>query len=139
MNSLYIPVSAMVLLTLAIWILMYYRRIGEIRTAGINPQRLATSATSANTLKNVSASDNLKNLFEIPVLFYLICIIIEFNGLTSTLYLTLAWCYVILRYLHSLVHVTYNHVMHRFYVYITSCVVMFSMWAVFILEYIKTS
>ena len=131
---MYIPITAMVLLTIVIWILMYYRRITEIRTSRINPQRLATSSTSVDVLKNVSASDNLKNLLEMPVLFYMICIIVEINGLTSNLFLTLAWCYVVLRYIHSIIHVTYNRVMHRFYIYISSCLVLFSIWLLFILD-----
>ncbi len=138
MNSLYIPVAAMVLLTIIIWVLMYYRRISEIRSARLNPQLLATSTTSANQLNNVSASDNLKNLFEMPVLFYMICIIVELDGDTSTLFLILAWCYVVLRYLHSYIHVSYNRVIHRFYIYTASCVVLFSMWALFIMELISS-
>ena len=128
----------MVLLTIIIWVVMYYRRINEIMASRLNPQTMVTSSTSTDLLKNVSASDNLKNLFEMPVLFYVICMIVELNEFSSSTYLTLAWCYVVLRYLHSFIHVTYNRVMHRFYVYICSCLVLFSMWGLFIMEWIST-
>ena len=52
----------------------------------------------------------------------------------STLILNLAWIYVGLRYLHAFIHIVYNQVMHRFLVYITSCLVLLAMWVLFLFE-----
>jgi hypothetical protein len=43
-----------------------------------------------------------------------------------------AWAYVALRGLHSLIHVTYNRVVHRFLVYAASTLLLFGMWAAFV-------
>jgi hypothetical protein len=67
----------------------------------------------------------------VPVLFYTLCTFVAVTGLTSAAMLLAAWIYVALRVAHSLIHVTYNRVMHRFYVYAASTVLLFGMWAVF--------
>jgi hypothetical protein len=47
-------------------------------------------------------------------------------------FLAAAWAYVALRALHSLIHVTYNRVTHRFLVYVASTLLLFGMWIAFI-------
>lgn len=125
------PVIVLVGLTALIGILLYVRRISEIRRARIDPQALATRDKASAILKNVSAADNFRNLFEVPVLFYAVCIALAITGEVTPLQLTLAWAYVVLRALHSLIHVTYNRVVHRFAVYTLSTICLFVMWGVF--------
>jgi hypothetical protein len=42
--------------------------------------------------------------------------------------LLLAWLYVALRLVHSIIHCTYNRVKHRFVVYLASMIVLFAIW-----------
>jgi hypothetical protein len=129
-SAILIPVFLMVFVTLVVWTRLYVVRIAEMKAKRINPQKVATSAQAAALLSNTQASDNFRNLFEFPVLFY-ICCALAFSAKTeSTALVTLAWAYAILRALHSVIHCTYNQVMHRFYVYILSTVVLFAMWGV---------
>ncbi len=110
---------------------MYVRRISEIRHSGIHPQSFATRNMIANKLKDVTAADNFSNLLEAPILFYVICLILfVVDGVTQT-QLFLAWTYVALRAVHSLIHVTYNKVMHRWLAYVTSTLCLFVMWTLF--------
>lgn len=129
--SIFWPVIALVAITAVIWVLMYVRRIGEIRKSGIDPQSLATSESASARLKQVSAADNFGNLLETPVLFYAICIILYVTDSTTQAQLALAWIYVALRALHSLIHVTYNKVVHRWAVYVLSTICLFIMWGSF--------
>ncbi len=122
---------ALVALTAGIWVLMYLRRISEITQNRIDPQSLVTSEIASNKLRNVSAADNFGNLLETPVLFYAICIILFVTGEVTQLQLVLAWCYVALRAAHSMIHVTYNRVVHRWAVYVTSTLCLFVMWGSF--------
>ena len=60
------------------------------------------------------------NLVEVPVIFYAL---IAFNlalGLVDPVVLSLAWVYVGLRLTHSLIYLTYNHVVQRFAVFAIS-------------------
>ena len=86
---------------------------------------------ASSKLKNVSAADNFSNLLETPVLFYAICIILFVTAEVTQFQLFLAWLYVALRAVHSLIHVTYNGVVHRWAVYVSSTICLFVMWGVF--------
>ncbi len=130
-TSIFLPVVTLVVITGCIWVLMYVRRISEIRRARIDPQSLATSTTASARLTDVSAAENFSNLLETPVLFYVICLMLFVTGEVTQLQSALAWIYVALRALHSLVHVTYNKVIHRWALYVLSTICLFIMWAGF--------
>lgn len=116
-------------LVAVVWIRMYFARIGELRQRNLDPQALSTSAHAAGVLTDVAAADNFRNLFEVPVLFYAVCLALAVAGAESTTQVALAWLFVGLRVIHTLIHVTYNRVVHRFAVYVLSTVVVFAMWA----------
>jgi hypothetical protein len=130
-DPIWLPCTAMVLVTALVWIKLYVDRIGEMRRRRIDPQALATVRAAAGQLENTQAADNFRNLFEVPVLFYVLCIAIVITGGSTAGFVTAAWAYAGLRALHSLIHVTYNRVMHRFLVYVSSTVLLFGMWIAF--------
>jgi len=66
-----------------------------------------------------------------PVLFYVICLMLRISGRVDATFLDLAWGYVALRALHSLVHVTYNNIMHRLTIFAASNFVVIAMWGLF--------
>jgi hypothetical protein len=128
-TAIILPAIALVLLTAIVWVRLYIERIGELRQRRINPQSLATSALAGQALQRVQASDNLKNLFEVPVLFYALCAVLASAQYVSPLFVVGAWVYVALRYIHSFIHLTYNRVTHRFVVYALSTVILLMLWA----------
>ena len=65
-------------------------------------------------------SDNLKNLFEIPVLFYALALYLFVTNQVDAAYVSAVWIFVAFRALHSAVHCTFNLVMLRFYLYLFS-------------------
>jgi hypothetical protein len=72
-------------------------------------------------------SDNFKNLFEIPVIFYLLATYLYVTSQVDATYLTAAWIFVALRTLHSAVHCTINLVLLRFYLYLFSTLAIWFM------------
>lgn len=131
-DPIWMPCAAMVGLTALVWVKLYWDRIGEMRARRIDAQELATVAAAAGRLERPEAADNFRNLFEVPVLFYVLCIALVANGGSTPGFVTAAWAYVALRSLHSLIHVTYNRVMHRFLVYVASTLLLFAMWGAFL-------
>lgn len=125
------PCLAMVGITVIVWIRLYVERIGEMRVRGIQPLDIATSRQAAALLQNVKAAENFQNLFEVPVLFYALCALLVATHSVSTLFVLGAWIFVVLRGLHSLVHCTYNQVMHRFILYVLSTLTLFALWVMF--------
>jgi hypothetical protein len=71
---------------------------------------------------------NFMNLLEVPVLFYVACFIALLGGHIDGLMVGLAWTYVALRIGHSIVHLSYNKVMHRLTLFAISNVVVAVMW-----------
>jgi hypothetical protein len=114
------PFFAMMFLTLAVWLYMYLRRISFIMRRGLRSQDLAAPGVLAQVSPPAvsNPSDNLKNLFEIPVLFYALVLYLFVTNQVDAPYLDAAWVFVAFRVLHSAVHCTFNLVMLRFYLYL---------------------
>lgn len=135
-TAIFAPFFAMMALTLIVWLYMYSRRIPFIIGQRFDPKSLAIPGELARrSPPEVSnPSDNLKNLFEIPVLFYAVAIYLYVTQRVDGLNLTAAWVFVAFRALHSLVHCTSNVVLLRFYMYLVSTV---ALWFVVIREAVR--
>ena len=123
-------------LSFCVWVYMYIRRLGYIFGRQIDAQAIA-SPEQLNALLPEAVnrpSNNLKNLFELPVLFYALCALLLATQKADGLYVQLAWIYVALRTLHSLVHCTVNLVLPRFALYMASSVVLWGMLGRFALS-----
>jgi len=123
------PAFAMVGLTFVVYLRMYWVRLWQIHRERIPAQDVASSAESARLLTDTRASDNFRNLFELPVLFYAAVFVAMLTGLVTPVSMALAWTYVGLRVLHSAVHCSYNRVVHRFSLHVASTLVLFAWWA----------
>src|SRR6185312_859904 len=86
---MYWPAVAMVALTIVVWLRMYFMRIAQMQRERIHPQAVATSALAAAKLTDSRAADNFRNLFELPVLFYLALVVAAQTGQVGTVTLTL--------------------------------------------------
>lgn len=127
-REIVLPAVALVVLTAIVWVRLYWERIGEMRARRISPQSLASSALASQNLSKTQASDNFRNLFEVPVLFYALCAVLASAQYVAPFFVIGAWVYVVLRYVHSFIHLTYNRVSHRFVIYAVSTVVLFVLW-----------
>jgi len=127
-NPILLPMLAMVALTFVVWVRLYLVRVREMRARRIHPQSVATSRKRAELLDDTTAADNFVNLFELPVLFYLLCLVLLVLQFDNVWFVYGAWLYVILRAAHSAIQCTYNKVMHRFRVYFASSVVLIALW-----------
>jgi hypothetical protein len=127
---IFLPALVMVLLTFIVWWRMFFMRIGQMKREHISPQKVATSAQAAALLTDSRAADNFRNLFELPVLFYLAVGVAALTSQVTTVTLALAWIFVALRCAHSAIQCSYNRVMHRFYAYISGGFALFALWGV---------
>lgn len=127
-RAVFSPAFALVLLTFCVWLRLYVVRIAEMRRLRIHPQSIANSLQAAQRLVDTRAADNFRNLFELPVLFYAALGVAFAIGAVDPVTLALAWLFVALRVAHSLVHCSYNRVMHRFAVYMTGAVTLWALW-----------
>jgi hypothetical protein len=122
------PVFAMLVLTIVVWVYMYARRIPFIVQSELTDDQMTPLGFMQISPPGVSnPSDNLKNLFEMPVLFYILCIYLFVTQQVDSLYVYSAWIFVGFRVLHSLMHCTRNIVIVRFWLYLLSCLTLFFM------------
>jgi hypothetical protein len=121
-TAIFSPFFATIALTFAVWIYLYARRIPFINRSGLTPGELAIPGRLAEiSPPEVSnPSDNFKNLFEVPVLFYALALYLFATGHVDATYVAAAWIFVAFRALHSAVHCTFNLVMLRFSLYAIS-------------------
>ena len=127
-TAIFNPFFATIFLTLIVWVYMYIRRIRFITSSKISPKDLAVPGAlerlSPSSVSN--PSDNLQNLFEIPIIFYALVLYLFVTQQVDAVYVNTAWIFTIFRILHSAVHCTFNLVMLRFYLYLVSTIAVWS-------------
>jgi hypothetical protein len=132
-SAIFYPVVVLVALTFAVLLVIPYARVkaGFAKRVKVNDFRYGESV---NVPGDVSLPNrNLMNLLEMPILFYVVCIALFATATVDAAALTLAWTYVALRALHSVIHLTYNNVYHRLAAYAAGNVVLLVLWVRFAL------
>jgi hypothetical protein len=124
------PVLALIVLSLLVWIWMYVTRIPAMQRAGIDPQ----NARHPGSLDGLPSSarqvaDNYNHLMEQPTIFYALVFYIVLAGHSDAFGIYLAWSYVGLRVVHTLIQCTVNNVTMRFSVFALSTLVLMAMAA----------
>lgn len=113
------PVLALVLWTCVMWIWMYALRLPAFSKYGINPDDARHPGTYSDKLPPHvrSAADNYNHLHEQPTIFYALMVFIALTGGADSLSAMVAWAYVGLRILHSVVQIVIGKVALRFLVF----------------------
>lgn len=115
------PFLATMLLTMVVWIYMYSRRLPFIFANGLDSKQMTPAELARLSPPAVSTpSDNLKNLFEMPTVFYAVVLYLYMTRQVDTAHLVAAWGFFAFRVLHSLVHCTFNFIPLRFFLYVIS-------------------
>ncbi len=112
-TEILIPAMALVGWTLCVLLLMPYQRFKALFAGHITPNDFKLGESSRVPPVVSIPNRNFMNLLEAPVLFYFVSIVAFITQNSDPVVVALAWSYVGLRVLHSLVHLTYNNVMHR--------------------------
>ncbi len=129
MDHFLTPVLALILWTFVMWAWMYKRRIPAMRAITNNIQDFIEDPKLGEKIpaKARWAADNYNHLHEQPVIFYALMFYLFLTSQTDPLNLYLAWGYVGIRVVHSLVQVTSNKVMVRFSLFALGSVVLIAM------------
>jgi len=122
------PLLAMFVLVNLVLLRLGVLRLTAVKSKVVSIGYYKTFRGDDESEKLVATSRNLANLFEMPVLFYLAIVLIFLTKHADMVSLALAWSYVGLRYFHTLVHVTFNHIHLRFAVYALSNFILIVLW-----------
>lgn len=128
-TELAVPLLGMMVLTSVVWLWMFVKRFAYISANNIAPDDLKTpEQISANIPAALAGpANNLKNLFELPVIFYVLCLYLMLSNTVDNTQVICAWLFIAFRTLHSVVHCSYNNVNHRFLMYLVSSVALWVM------------
>lgn len=130
-NTILTPALALITWTLIIWAWMYALRIPAMQAANIDPQDAAHPGALNVLPMNVrSVADNYNHLHEQPTIFYALVFYSALAGNGGSTLVTLAWIYVALRVVHSLIQCTVNKVMLRFSTFALASLVLVAMTVV---------
>lgn len=122
------PVIALVLWSFVMQAWMYATRIPAMKAARIKPDPRAGKALLAKLPPEVQwKADNYNHLMEQPTLFYAVAITLAVLGAGGGVSAGLAWLYVALRVVHSLVQATSNVIMVRFSIFTLSSIVLLAL------------
>jgi len=123
--NIFVPFVGTMLLTMVVWLYMYARRIPFILRSKLSPEQLTPLELARLSPPEVSnPSDNLKNLFELPTIFYAAVLYLFATQQVDAVYLVAAWGFFAFRILHSAVHCTFNLVPLRFWLYAISALAL---------------
>jgi hypothetical protein len=127
-QSVMTPVLALVAWTLVMWLWMYATRFPAMQKAGIDPTKIQRKGDLDSLPVEVQRiADNYNHLHEQPVIFYALAVYSHLVGVADELNIMLAWAYVALRVLHSLIQAIWNFVPVRFLVFTASTIVLIVM------------
>ena len=139
MNAeIFIPMYYMVLLSLSVFLLSTLLRFKNILVdkshTGSELMKIPLPSSAAEITKQ--ADRNLANLFEFPILFYAICIVLYVSGKVDDYFLLLGFWFVGLRVAHSVYHIFINGFIGdmpiRALLWLPSLAIVILMWIRFI-------
>jgi hypothetical protein len=126
------PMCALVALTFTVLLCVPIARVRAVSSRRVTVDDFKFGE-SANVPGDVSLPNrNYMNLLQLPVLFYVLGLSLFVTRYVDDPALILAWLYVGLRCAHSLVHLTYNNVIHRLAVFAMSNLVLLLLWVRFV-------
>ena len=140
-SEIFVPMYYLMLLTVIVLLLSITVRLKEIyvnKTVVGEAHRHPPFDVGSRLLKNLQR--NLTNLFEFPILFYVVCISVFVAGKVDDYFITLAYWYFYFRVAHSIYHIFFNQLIIkggfpiRSLLWIPSTAIIVWMWVRFIYE-----
>jgi hypothetical protein len=123
--SILTPTLALIGWTFVMWFWLYATRLPAMRAARIDPARIKRKGDlDALPVSVQQVADNYNHLHEQPTIFYALAFYSHLVGVPDPLNIGLAWMYVGIRIVHSLIQCTVNFVPVRFMVFTAGSLVL---------------
>jgi len=125
--AILLPVFVQVGLTFVLLFWMARLRVGCLQRREVTMADIALGQ-DAWPKRTTQIGNAFHNQLELPLLFYSAVILALLTRKADLLFVALAWLFVVTRLAHAYIHVTTNHVRHRFYVFAAGAAVLLVMW-----------
>lgn len=132
------PMAAMFLLTAVVLLVMFKRRVVALKSGVVRMSVFRTREPKVNGPEQMlKAEAHFENLFEVPVLFYVACLMAMFIPVFGIFLTISAWGYVVCRILHAIIHMGGNNILHRSKVYGLGWIFLLAMWVHIVVKVIS--
>ena len=121
---------ALVILTFFIMALAFFLRRKAVIEKQLKLSYFRTMTGGSPPEQVVKTGRQFSNLFEVPVLFYIVSVLAIVQNKESLWMLVLGWCFVLVRTGQAIVHLTYNNVLHRSALFFTGNLLVLGMWVI---------
>lgn len=126
------PMFAMVLLTFLTILRLVRARMKAVADGETKASYYKTHQGGEESEAAQKLARHFTNLFETPVLFYVACLAALATKLTGTVFLVLAWLFVLVRCAHAWIHTGANRMQPRMLAYLVGWIVLLAMWGVLV-------
>ncbi len=127
-HSLFLPVLVQVGLTIVVYIALGVAKSRAIKAGSVDRARVALH-DDAWPESVVKINNNIRNQFEVPVLFYVVCFVLVAVNATGALVQVLAWLFVASRLAHAWIHTRSNAVPARRRAFMAGVVILLVLWS----------
>ena len=127
------PLFVLVVMTFALGILLAVLRGPPLMRGDVRPEQVSLREPNWPQ-RALQVGYSFQNQFELPVLFYVLTILALFTKHADTLFVTMAWIFVLFRLAHAYVHVTSNNLHARGGLFGIAALVLAIMWVSFIVR-----
>lgn len=127
-NLILQPAITLALFTLTVLLLILMKRVRAAVNKQVQIDDFKYGESDTVPIWVCLPNRNFMNLLEVPILFYVVSIFIFITQHVDMLFVYLAWAYVVLRIVHSAIHLGYNNVVHRALIFGLSNAVLVIMW-----------
>lgn len=122
-KQIFWPVLVQILLTIVGFMLMGVQKAKAVKANDVDMTKTALN-NDAWPEYVMKVTNNVRNQFQVPLLFYVICFVFySINAVTTTV-LYLAWAFVITRIIHAYIHMSSNYLPARFRVFTLGFVIL---------------
>jgi len=123
------PIFVMVLLSMLVGLRMLQLRYRAVLQDGLPPAHFKLNRGGKPPMYMTQAEQHFTNLYETPVLFYAVVILIYVTNMTNLFSLIIAWAYVATRLVHAYVHMGPNRIIQRRNVFLVSIAILAILWS----------
>jgi len=132
------PMFAMVVLTVVVSFFAISSRVKSVKSGAVKIKYFQLMQSDDVPEDVIRTTRCVNNMFEVPVLFYVVCTLFISLSVQSTLAVGLAWMFVVFRCAHAFIHLKYNNVIHRMNAFWLAYICVFLLWVVLVVSQIQS-
>ena len=130
LQSVLLPVFVQVALTFALLFWLGFARTAAVRRGEVRVRDIVLGQ-NAWPKHETQIGNAYHSQLQLPLLFYLLVVLALIARKADLVFVLLSWVFVLMRIVHTAIHVTTNRLPGRFYVFLAGAIVLLIMWIVF--------